>query len=149
VATTALEFTTSFGVRCFSTALDRVRASTERGAEAPHSIDARSGPPHRGHGVVAGLQACDVRPHGLDAADALVAQDEEAIAGRRRAVLRGVALAVGAVDAEPEDLHEDAAAAGHALERREGKLGEMDAVRLSWNDRDGSRVSFSASRESA
>jgi len=40
-STTALEFTTSFGVRCFSTALDRVRASTESGAEAPHSIEAR------------------------------------------------------------------------------------------------------------
>jgi hypothetical protein len=56
----------------------------------------------------------DVRPDRLHDAEALVADDQEAVALRGGAVLGGVDLFVRSVDAQ--DPHQHPAAAGHLVE---------------------------------
>ena len=64
---------------------------------ADQVIDALAGPAHRGHDVVAGLYLGDIRADGFHLAEALVADDQEVVSGRRRTVLGGVDLFVGSV----------------------------------------------------
>ena len=76
-------------------------------------VDARARPAYGSDGDFAGRQLAHAVSHLLDTPEALVPEDEVVISGRRRAVLRFVDLAVGAVDADAEDAHEDAPSAGH------------------------------------
>jgi hypothetical protein len=66
-----------------------------------------------------------------------VADDEEVLAGRRGAVLRLVDLAVGRVDADAQNLDQDAAAAGDIGDARLGKLGEVGRVGRTGMNSDG------------
>src|SRR5262249_56604734 len=70
-------------------------------------------------------------------AEAFVPDDEHVMAVGGGAVLRSVDLLVRAVDADPEDLHENAAAPGDVVDRWLRQIGEVDAVGLARKHRDG------------
>src|SRR2546430_4511174 len=73
--------------------------------EADLPVDRRARPPHARDDVAAGADRVGhVRPDLDDAAEVLVPDDEEVVAGRRVAVLGLVDLLVGAVDADAQDL---------------------------------------------
>ena len=78
-------------------------------------VDAAAAPPDSGHHVITGLEFGDVGADGLDAAEVLVAHDQEVVALGRRAVLGGIDLFVGAVHATAQQAHQHAATVRHLI----------------------------------
>lgn len=99
-------------------------------------VDAPTRPADDGDHVVAGCDLGDVGAHLGDHAEALVAEHEVVGTGRGGAVLAGVDLLVGAVEADPEDLDEHAPAPGDLVEAGLGDVPEGRAVRGAGDDGD-------------
>ena len=84
---------------------------------ADQVVEARARPADGGHDVVAGLHLGHVLPDRLDPAEPFVADDQEVMPVGGGAVLRRVDLLVRPVDADAQDLDEDAPAAGDVVHR--------------------------------
>ena len=110
---------------------------------ADQVIDALAGAAHGGDDVVAGLHFGDIRPDGFDLAEALVADDQEVVSGRRRAVFGGVDFFVGSVHADAQNLYQHATAVGNLIQRRLRQIGHVDAVGFSWEYTDRFHFHFS------
>src|SRR2546430_2392085 len=78
---------------------------------------------HGGDDVVAGPELGDVGPHFLDAAKALVADNQKVVPIRRGAILRRVDFLVGAVNTNAKHFDQYSAAAADFLDRRSWHLG--------------------------
>ena len=106
--------------------------------QADLPVDRRARPAHGGDDVGAGPdRRRDVGPDLDHLAEALVAGDEEVVAGRRGPVLGRVDLLVGAVDADAKHLHLHAAAVRDLVDAGLRDLPEMNRVRASWMNGDG------------
>ena len=111
-------------------------------------VDALARAAHRRHHVIARLEVPDVGTHALDHAEALVAQHQDLLARWRRAVLGGVDLAVGAVDADPQHLHQHAVATGNVVDLGRAQLSEVGAALPSGEDGNRSHESLLSDRVS-
>ena len=77
-----------------------------------------------------------------------MAQHQDLLGRRRRAVLGGVDLAVGAVDANPQHLHQHTAATGDIVDLGRAQLSEVGAALPSGEDGDRSHDSLLSDRVS-
>src|SRR4051794_1996301 len=78
-----------------------------------------------------------MRPDRLNLTKTLVANDQERLPRRRRAELGGVDLLVGAIHAAAQHSHEHATPSRDVLQARHGQFGQMQRIRLAWDDGDG------------
>ena len=105
--------------------------------EADGSVKRRIRPAHARDNVAAQADRVrHIRPDLEHAAEVLVADDQEVVARRSRAVLAGVDLLVGAVDADAQDLDPDATSIGYGVEGRKRDVLEVNRVALPREDRD-------------
>ena len=79
-------------------------------------VDTPAGATDRGHNVVSRPHLRYVRSHGLDLAEAFVADDQEFESRRRGAILGRVDLFVRPVDTDTQNLDEDAATPGDLVD---------------------------------
>ena len=107
-------------------------------------VDAVSRPPHRGGYIVARLQLGDTVSHLHHPPEALVANDEEIIAGRSAAIFSRVDLLVGTVDSNLENLDKNSTPVGNCIYRWFFKFRQVNTIRLArdYGDRLQSESSF-------
>ena len=96
--------------------------------QADPVVDARSWAPYGRYNVVACLEVRNLWSCLLDHAEALMPDDQVVVTGWRRAVLGGVDLLVGTVDADTENLDEHAAAVWHIARGRYRHFPQVNAV---------------------
>ena len=93
--------------------------------------------PHGWHDVVIRHEFRDIGSNFQHTPETLVTDDKEVIAGRSLPIFCCVDFLIGSIDSDTQHLHQDPASVWNFMHRGFRQIGEMDRIRLSWDDCNG------------